>query len=95
MSHWLLIYDISDTKRLRKVAKIANAYGNRVQRSVFEISCSRETIEMIRKRIGLIIEDLDSVAYIPLCQFDYSGIMRFGKSLFDSDYDIDEKHLFL
>lgn len=95
MSHWLLIYDISDPKRLRKVAKIANAYGNRVQRSVFEISCSRETIEMIRKRIGFIIEDPDSVAYIPLCQFDYSGIMRFGKSLFDGDDDIDEKHLFL
>ena len=47
MSHWLLIYDISDPKRLRKVAKIANAFGNRVQRSVFELSCSRETIETV------------------------------------------------
>ena len=95
MSHWLFIYDISDPKRLRKVAKIANAHGKRVQRSVFELSCTRETVENLRKRMRLIIEDPDSIAFIPLCQFDYSGIMRLGKRLFDADDDIDQENLFL
>ncbi|MEN6621612.1 MAG: CRISPR-associated endonuclease Cas2, partial [Smithella sp.] len=78
MSNWLLIYDICDANRLRKVAGIANAFGCRVQRSVFELSCSRETMENIRKRIGLLMEDPDSVAYITLCQRDYAGLMRLG-----------------
>ena len=95
MSNWLLIYDICDANRLRKVAGIANAFGCRVQRSVFELSCSRETMENIRKRIGLLLEDPDSVAYIPLCQRDYAGIMRLGKRLFDTGEELDDKNLFL
>lgn len=93
--HWLVVYDICDDKRLRKTAKILAAYGIRVQRSVFEISASRETIEMIRKRIHLIIEDPDSIAYIPLCMYDFAGKMGFGKHLFDSDEDINEKTIIL
>ena len=35
--HYLIIYDITDNKRLQKIAKIMEDYGERIQRSVFEI----------------------------------------------------------
>lgn len=93
--YWLVVYDICDEKRLRKTARILQAYGMRVQRSVFELSAPRETMEMIRKRIHLIIEDPDSIVYIPLCMYDFAGKMGFGKHLFDSNEEIDEKTVIL
>jgi len=39
---------------------------------------------MIEKRIALIMEDPDSIAYIPLCQYDYASVERFGKRLYDT-----------
>ncbi len=93
--HWLVMYDICDKLRLSKTSKILEAYGLRIQQSVFELSASRETIEMIRKRVSLIIDDIDSIVYIPLCMSDYIGIIRYGRHLFDSGDEIDEKTIFL
>lgn len=93
--HWLVMYDICDEKRLRKISKILGAFGLRIQKSVFELSASKETVEIIRKRVNLIIEDPDSVVYIPLCIYDYAGIIRYGKRLFDSGDKVDEKTILL
>lgn len=93
--HWLVIYDICDPKRLRKVAKIMEAFGIRVQRSAFELKASRDLIENIRKRLKTIISEEDSVAYIPLCEFDYANIRRYGRRLFEDPDDSDEKNIFL
>jgi CRISPR-associated protein Cas2 len=41
---YLVAYDIADDRRLREVAKMMEAYGNRVQRSVFECSLSRSQL---------------------------------------------------
>ena len=38
----LIAYDISDHKRLRRVAKICEDYGRRVEKSVFECDISEE-----------------------------------------------------
>lgn len=66
---WILvIYDIRDTKRLNKIAKIMEGYGERLQKSVF--GCPLETVDFLRmqKEIKEIIkEDVDSVKYFPLC----------------------------
>lgn len=92
---WLALYDISDEKRLRKVAKIFESFGLRMQKSVFELSTSRENLENIRWRVRRIIEKEDSVAYIPLCMYDYAGKMRLGKHLYDSNDDLDQKTIIL
>ena len=47
---FLVAYDISDDRRLREIAKLMEAYGKRVQRSVFECSLSKQQI------VGLIHE---------------------------------------
>ena len=37
MNNLLITYDIEDNKKRRKVAKILDDYGDRVQKSVFEL----------------------------------------------------------
>lgn len=93
--YWIALYDITEEKRLRKVAKLFEAFGMRVQRSVFVISTSRENLENIRWRVRHMIEKEDSVAYIPLCMYDFAGKMRYGKHLYDSDDEIDPKTVIL
>ena len=41
---YLVAYDICDDKRLRQIAKMMEAYGTRVQRSVFECSLSKQRL---------------------------------------------------
>ncbi len=44
---YLVCYDISDDKRLRKIARMMRGYGDRVQYSVFRvIAGDRERVEM-------------------------------------------------
>lgn len=93
---WILLYDISDPKRLAKVAKVAEAYGNRVQKSVFELYADDFTINNIEKRIQMLIEKEDSYALIPVCLLDWEKTVRYG--IINKDYEdpiIEEDELFL
>lgn len=49
--HWLIVYDIRDTKRLAKISKCVESYGWRVQKSVFESNASDETIGQLKSRL--------------------------------------------
>lgn len=93
--YWIALYDITEEKRLRKVAKLFEAFGMRVQRSVFIISTSKQNLENIRWRVRHMIEKEDSVAYIPLCMYDFAGKMRYGKHLYNSNDEIDPKTVIL
>ena len=50
MESWLVCYDISDPKRLRKVATACEDYGLRKQYSVFLCRISRTQFERLRAR---------------------------------------------
>jgi len=64
----LVAYDISDVKRLRRVAKIMEDYGKRVQKSIFEVSLSPAVFKEMKFKIDSTIEhDEDGVKYFPLC----------------------------
>lgn len=94
--HWLAIYDISDPKRLRKVANLMEAYGLRVQRSVFELEADPGLIDAIRKRVMLLTEDPDSVVFVPLCRQDLASVQRLGRKLYDAEsVDPEDRTLFL
>ncbi|MCX7817532.1 MAG: CRISPR-associated endonuclease Cas2 [Syntrophales bacterium] len=64
----IVAYDISDEYRLRKVAKISEDYGTRVQKSIFELNITtnklQEYIERIRRTIDPAV---DGVKFFPLC----------------------------
>lgn len=83
MKHWLIIYDIRDTKRLAKVAKILESYAVRVQYSVFEAITEKEMIEIIRERVNRIIEDEDFVVYFELCNSDWQKQIKYGPAKYE------------
>ncbi|MEW6525967.1 MAG: CRISPR-associated endonuclease Cas2 [Spirochaetota bacterium] len=78
METWLVIYDIRDEKRLRRIAKIMEQYGVRVQKSVFEAMCSQETIARMRKEAKTILEKEDSLIIIPLCARCWQKKKQYG-----------------
>lgn len=68
----LVTYDVSTVdkagqKRLQKVAKTCQNYGQRVQNSVFECSLSMEQLVRLRNELLTIIElDSDSLRFYNL-----------------------------
>jgi len=64
---FLVTYDISDDKRLRRVFKICKNFGNHLQYSVFECDLSpSEKIDMERKLNDTISPTADQVLFIRL-----------------------------
>ncbi|NTU52819.1 MAG: CRISPR-associated endonuclease Cas2 [Chlorobiaceae bacterium] len=84
----LISYDICDTKRLPKVAKLLEGYGNRVQYSVFEcILTERQYRELQRRLLRLIRPEEDSVRFYRLCESCRADIEIFGQGkVSENDY---------
>jgi CRISPR-associated protein Cas2 len=67
--HWHLIsYDVRDPKRLKKVAKKMEAYGSRIQYSVFRCRLDKETMEKLHWELSTIMDQVDDLLVIPLCE---------------------------
>jgi len=92
MKHWLVIYDICDAKRLRRVAKKLEGHGTRVQKSVFELEAPAAVIADLRRRIAEIIKDDDFVVYFDLCQKCWQKKLAYGPEEFQ---DHDEKEFYV
>lgn len=68
MDSYLVCYDISDPKRLRKVASACEDFGYRRQLSVFLCRLSATELVRLRNRLYDIIDlKADQVLLIPLC----------------------------
>ncbi len=68
MDSWIVAYDISDPKRLRKVATACEDYGARRQLSVFLMRLSATDFVRLRVRLYELIDlKADQVLFIPLC----------------------------
>lgn len=57
----LVAYDVATEtvegrRRLRRVAKVCEAYGQRVQKSVFECTVSAAQLEQLKHRLGKEVE---------------------------------------
>ena len=80
--HWIILYDISDNRRLARVAKLLESYGIRVQYSVFETDADEKVVEHIKKRLAKIMNPAeDTVLILPLCEDDYKKQERHGKRI--------------
>lgn len=67
MDSWIVAYDISDPKRLRKVARACEDYGYRKQLSVFLVRVSATDFVKLRSRLYDIIDlGEDQVLFIPI-----------------------------
>ena len=77
--HFLIVYDIKDLKRLRKVAICMESYAIRVQKSVFETCADEKTIETLKRRLEKIIDkESDFVLIFELCERDFCKREAFG-----------------
>lgn len=63
----LVTYDVRDPKRLRRVAKKLEAYGSRVQLSVFRCRLDQQTLEKLHWELKQLMQDNDDLLVIPLC----------------------------
>lgn len=80
----LVTYDVAvnsddGVKRLRKVSKICENYGIRVQNSVFECVVDNMQFEMLKSDIGKVIdEEQDSVRYYNLGNSGRKKVIHIG-----------------
>lgn len=74
----IVAYDIRYPKRLKKVAKVCESYGKRLQKSVFEIVISSEVLKILKYRIERILAPVDSICYLELCNKDYESMEALG-----------------
>lgn len=75
-----MAYDISDPKRLRKVARTCEDYGYRKQYSVFLCRLSATDFVKLRNKLYDIIKlDADQVLFIPVCGKCVNAIEAIGR----------------
>ncbi len=80
MDSYLVTYDISDPKRLRKVATVCEDFGVRKQLSVFLCRLAATDFVRLRSRLYDAVKlDEDQVLFIPLCGKCVSAIEALGR----------------
>jgi CRISPR-associated protein Cas2 len=80
MDSWLVAYDISDPKRLRKVARVCEDFGLRYQLSVFLCRLSPTDFVKLRSRLYEVMNLAeDQVFFIPLCGRCVEGMTSLGR----------------
>ncbi len=79
MPRFIVCYDVVSNQRRRKVAECLDAYGDRVQHSVFEMSVERVLFDKCLSELsGLIDPNEDSVAVYQLCALCEKGRRYLG-----------------
>lgn len=75
----VIAYDITDDQRRKKVSDILAAYGERMNKSVFECFLSEKDIKELKSKIEKTIKNReDIVLYYSLCKDCITKIERIG-----------------
>jgi CRISPR-associated protein Cas2 len=74
----LIAYDISDGKRLRKVARLCEDYGIRVEKSVFECELDNNQFYELWSKLELLACGSDSIIDYPIGLLDRKKIRTLG-----------------
>lgn len=85
---YLLAYDVSDPKRLRKVHKTLTAWGKPVQYSVFRVRSSCRELERLRFELAKLLEPDDRLLVVRLCEGCASRVTVRGKDLTPFETDV-------
>lgn len=80
INHIIASYDISEPRRLQRVAKVMKDFGIRVLKSVFECNLTTAQYMEMKHQAEEIIDPLeDSVRYYFLCGKCLKNVERLGK----------------
>jgi CRISPR-associated protein Cas2 len=74
-SHWYLVcYDVREAKRLRRVAKHLEGYGERMQYSIFRCWLGGVQMQRLKWELTELLEPEDDLMFIPLCSRCVAGL---------------------
>ncbi|HMO50091.1 MAG TPA: CRISPR-associated endonuclease Cas2 [Kiritimatiellia bacterium] len=80
MKTYLVAYDISNARRLQKVAKLMTHYGVRAQKSVFECALPDPRREEMEKKLKILLdEEEDQVRIYAVPQVVLEGQRVLGR----------------
>jgi CRISPR-associated protein Cas2 len=78
---YLICYDVTDSKRRQRLAKLLDGYGCRVQYSVYEAVLNRVLFDKLAERIESVMDaETDRVAIYPLCAACAQKRLAFGQA---------------
>lgn len=78
---YVIAYDIADDKRRRRLVRVLEAYGDRVQWSLFEAVLDRPLLDNLLRQVGRVIDpDADRVLVHVLCAACEGRARRLGTS---------------
>ena len=68
-SVWVIAYDVRSNKQRQRVARYLSSKGARMQKSVFTVRGTAESIRQIAEKLAELVHPLeDKVDFIPVCQ---------------------------
>ncbi|BBM69628.1 CRISPR-associated endonuclease Cas2 [Rhodothermus marinus] len=80
MAFWLIGYDIADPRRLQRVARLLEDYGQRLQYSVFLCRLEAEAIRQLRRGLLRIVDlEEDRLFFLRLCQGCIEALEQIGQ----------------
>lgn len=80
MLFYLVVYDITDDKRRKKIADILEGYGVRVQYSVFECVLNVKQYRDLTKRLKRVFkQEEDNLRFYPISNHTLRGVETWGQ----------------
>lgn len=78
----IVAYDITDSKRLQRIAKIMKDYGLRVQKSIFEVEVHDRQFAVMKWRVEAEMDlTKDGVKYFSLCDRCCDTVITYGRCM--------------
>ncbi len=75
---WVVVYDVPDPNRQRKIRETLRFKGNRVQDCVYEVVCSATSLKRLLDELSFILDESDTVKVYRLCEDCRNNTNLFG-----------------
>lgn len=66
MALYLVAYDIASDRRRRRVARVLESFGRRIQESLFEARLDADEVAEVRSRLGELLAADDLIEIAPI-----------------------------
>jgi len=85
MSRYIAVYDVSRNRQRATIASILLRYGDRIQRSVFELWLDRSQLRELRGQVGPLLNSGDQFELVPIDLGPGRQRWRWGEDLVSND----------
>ena len=87
--HYVICYDIANTRRRRRVARLLETYGDRLHESAFALSLRPAQLGRMCRALPLLIDAYqDRLALHPLFRRDFSDVVHIGLSRWPATQEV-------